>query len=56
MGSYTQEGRLFRVDTPLGPDVLLFAGLSGEEGISRLFRFELELLADRVDSSKVVFE
>lgn len=56
MGSYTQEGRLFRVDTPLGPDVLLFAGLSGEEGISRLFRFELELLADRMDSSKVVFE
>ena len=34
------------VSTPLGPDVLLLQQFSGSEFLSRLFRFELELLAE----------
>jgi len=49
MPSYTQEDRLFQIDTPLGKDVLLLKGFNGTEGISRLFRFELDLLSE--DSS-----
>jgi type VI secretion system secreted protein VgrG len=33
------------VATPLGPDALLLAGFTGEEGVSRLFRYDLELLS-----------
>ena len=46
MGNYTQEGRLFKIDTPLGKDVLLLRGFKGTEGISRLFRFALDLLSE----------
>jgi type VI secretion system secreted protein VgrG len=34
------------VTTPLGKDALLVVGFKGEEAISRLFNFELELLAE----------
>jgi type VI secretion system secreted protein VgrG len=46
MGNYTQEGGLFKIDTPLGKDVLLLRGFKGTESISRLFRFELDLLSE----------
>jgi type VI secretion system secreted protein VgrG len=46
MSNYTQEGGLFKIDTPLGKDVLLLRAFHGGEGISRLFRFELDLLSD----------
>jgi type VI secretion system secreted protein VgrG len=46
MSNYTQEGGLFKIDTPLGKDVLLLRGFKGTEGISRLFRFELDLLSE----------
>src|SRR5271163_3220509 len=46
MGSYTQDNRLLSVSTPLGKDVLLLEGYSGAEEISRLFRFELDMLAE----------
>jgi type VI secretion system secreted protein VgrG len=46
MGAYTQEGGLFKIDTPLGKDVLLLRGFKGTESISRLFRFELDLLSE----------
>ena len=46
MGAYTQEGGLFKIDTPLGKDVLLLRGFQGSEGISRLFRFQLDLLSE----------
>ena len=46
MSNYTQEGGLFKIDTPLGRDVLLLRGFTGTEGISRLFRFELDLLSE----------
>jgi type VI secretion system secreted protein VgrG len=47
MSTYTQEGGLFKIDTPLGSDVLLLRGFRGTEGISRLFRFELDLLSEK---------
>jgi type VI secretion system secreted protein VgrG len=46
MGTYTQKDGLFKIDTPLGSDVLLLRGFKGTEGISRLFRFELDLLSE----------
>jgi type VI secretion system secreted protein VgrG len=47
MSSCTQAGRPLAITTPLGKDVLLLTGLEGHETISGLFRFQLDLLADR---------
>ncbi len=44
---HTQQGRLISVETPLGEDKLLLAGFSGHEAISRLFRFQLDLLTEQ---------
>ncbi|HME42128.1 MAG TPA: type VI secretion system tip protein VgrG [Syntrophorhabdales bacterium] len=44
--AYTQENRIISIDTPLGAGVLLLTGLSGIEGISMPFRFELELVSE----------
>jgi type VI secretion system secreted protein VgrG len=52
--SYFQASRPMTVTTPLGPDVMLLVGFSGHEGISQLFRFELDLAAE--DQSQVVFD
>ena len=41
---YSQQERLIALTTPLGEDVLLLAGFSGHEAISRLFSFQLDLL------------
>lgn len=46
---HTQETRFIKIDTPLGPDVLLLQGFDGTEAISRLFNFHLDLLS--LDSS-----
>jgi type VI secretion system secreted protein VgrG len=46
MGDYTQQGRLVAIFTPLGEDVLLLQRLAGQESISGLFRFDLELLSE----------
>lgn len=46
MAVYTQENRLLAITTPLGPDVLLAAGLHGREEISRLFHFQIDVLAE----------
>jgi len=48
--SYSQDHRLIAVETPLGKDVLLLQELTGYEGISRLFSYELDLLAHDNDS------
>ena len=45
MADFEQGSRRFRVATPLGPDALLLTGFRGSEGLSKLFRFELDLLA-----------
>jgi type VI secretion system secreted protein VgrG len=47
MGSYKQANRPLQVTTPLGTDVLLLVGLHGEEALSRLFHFNLDLLAEK---------
>ncbi|WP_263352389.1 type VI secretion system Vgr family protein [Acidicapsa acidisoli] len=52
----SQEGRLISITTPLGDDVLLLAGFSGHEAISRLFSFHLDLLTEQgpIDFSQIV--
>ena len=47
---YSQDHRLIKIDTPLGADVLLLQDLSGQEAISRLFRYSLTLLAHENDA------
>ena len=46
MGTYTQTGRNLTVTTPLGPDRLLLRGFSGQEAVSGLFQFQLDLIAE----------
>lgn len=46
MPKYSQDGRPIRVSTPLGKDVLLLAGFTGTETISRPFSFQLDLLSE----------
>jgi type VI secretion system secreted protein VgrG len=42
---FTQETRLLRINTPLGPDKLLVECLRGEESLSNNFCFEVSLLS-----------
>jgi type VI secretion system secreted protein VgrG len=42
---WTQDGRLIAVSTPLGKDRLLLTSLVGEEAISQLFAYEIEMLS-----------
>ncbi|HEX8452388.1 MAG TPA: type VI secretion system tip protein TssI/VgrG [Longimicrobium sp.] len=44
--SYTQANRPIRVETVLGPDVLLLEGVSGVEGVSTPFSFGLDLVSE----------
>jgi type VI secretion system secreted protein VgrG len=46
MATYTQANRLIAITTPLGEDGLLLQSLSGREGMSQLFSYELELLSE----------
>jgi len=41
-----QESRSVKLTTPLGPDKLLLVSFSGDEHVSRLFRYELEMISD----------
>jgi type VI secretion system secreted protein VgrG len=45
MAGFTQEKRQIAVTTPLGKDVLLLTAFTGEEELSRLFRFDLDMLS-----------
>jgi type VI secretion system secreted protein VgrG len=45
MPTYTQAGRPLAVTTPLEDDALLLTGFAGQEGLSRLFSYHLDLLA-----------
>jgi type VI secretion system secreted protein VgrG len=40
------ENRALSVSTPLGPDVFQLTSFTGQEELSRLFRFQLDLAAD----------
>jgi type VI secretion system secreted protein VgrG len=46
MADYKQAERPLQLTTPLGPDKLFLRGFTGREGISELFRFDLDLIAD----------
>ncbi|MGH7577564.1 MAG: type VI secretion system Vgr family protein, partial [Longimicrobiales bacterium] len=46
---FTQLNRPIRVDTELGPDVLLLTGFNGTEAVSRPFAFQLDLLSIHPD-------
>src|SRR6266498_3500168 len=52
--NYTQQNRAMEVTTPLGPDKLLLVGFTGQESISRLFSFHLDLIAE--NSTDVAFD
>ena len=52
--SYTQDGRPLAIQTPLGKDKLFLIGINGQEGISQLFSFQLEVLAE--NQTEVPFE
>ena len=54
MPTYTQANSPLAITTPLGKDVLLLTGIRGSETISRLFDFQLDLLAEV--QSEVHFE
>ncbi len=43
---FSQGDRVIRINTPLGEDVLLLQGFSGQEAISSLFQFDLDLIAE----------
>ena len=43
--AYTQDDREIGIETPLGKDALLLQGFQGDEGVSRPFRFSLDLLS-----------
>ena len=43
----TQDGQFISVTTPLGDDVLLLRSFTGQEAISQLFRFRLELVSEK---------
>ena len=45
MSDPKQADRPISVATPLGPDKLLLVGVSGQESASRLFRYQLDVLA-----------
>lgn len=46
MVTYTQANRPMKVTTPLGPDTLLLIGFHGQEGLSQLFHYQLDLIAE----------
>ncbi|MFA7060329.1 MAG: type VI secretion system tip protein TssI/VgrG [Pedobacter sp.] len=48
---YTQDEKLIAIKTPLGKDVLLLTSFKGTEGISRLFSFDLTMVAEKHDIS-----
>jgi type VI secretion system secreted protein VgrG len=57
MTSYLQKHRPLQVTTPIGEETLLVTAFRGTEQLSRLFSFELDLIAENsavIDFSKLV--
>ena len=44
---FSQENRLLKLDTPLEENALMLQSLSGREGMSQLFHFDLDLLSEQ---------
>jgi len=51
MSGLTQEGKFISVETLLGEDAFLLTSFSGDERLSKPFRYQLELLAEAPDIS-----
>ncbi|HEY6388587.1 MAG TPA: type VI secretion system tip protein TssI/VgrG [Candidatus Acidoferrum sp.] len=53
---FTQDNRIIRLETPLGKDVLLLHTLRGQEHVSDLFSFHLELLSEKpsIEPEKII--
>ena len=49
----TQENKLLSIYTPLGKDVLLLAKLRGQEGLSEIYHFDVDLFSEK---DKIAFE
>ena len=47
----TQKGRLLYLSSPLGEDYLLINKVYGTEGLSQLYRYEMELLHEETEES-----
>jgi type VI secretion system secreted protein VgrG len=57
MGKYKQADRVMQISTVLEKDMLLIQSLEGAEGMSRLYDYQVELLAESgtaIDPSKLV--
>lgn len=56
MPTYTQTNRRISLTTPLGADALLLTSFRGDDRISRLFNFQLEMLSekDSIDPASIV--
>ena len=52
---YTQANRPLRVETALGPDVLLLTGFSGAEGVSQPYTFDLDVMSLQNDVDPAEF-
>ena len=48
----SQNKRLIQIDTPVGKDAMIVSELTGEERVSDLFRYTLDLLSDNHDISQ----
>ena len=50
MATFTNQlTRLLTLSTPLGDDVLLLTGFSGQEALSQLFNYQLEIVSEEED-------
>jgi type VI secretion system secreted protein VgrG len=54
MPDYKQANRPIRITTPLGPDAVLPVGFTGQEAISQLFSFQIDVLAE--NGKEVAFD
>ncbi len=52
----TQANRFVSVKSPLGPDALLLLSMTGQEQLSNLFRYELDLVSEQasIDTNKIL--
>lgn len=49
MGTLSQANRHLKLETPLGPDVLVIKALRGKERVDDLFEYALDLLSETTD-------
>ena len=54
--TYTQDGRGMALSTPCGKDTFLLAGLSGHEGLSRLYEYRLDALVPDAKLAQVAWD